>query len=128
MFPCLRFDNRDAQRTQGPKRQAEGNPQNHRENDAKFSSCCLKGARVHGVLLSNRYSCLTKFSFSFVASLVPYFPASFSSAGRVARCAAPVWKQPVAKGIKRGGACLFAQGYSSSDANRATHRGIGRRF
>jgi hypothetical protein len=61
----------------------------------------------------------------FIASLLPYFIASFL-AGRVARSAALVSELPFAKGIKRGGACLFAHGYSSSDAIRATRRGIGR--
>ncbi|MGB7844875.1 MAG: hypothetical protein WBL63_04615 [Candidatus Acidiferrum sp.] len=32
----------------------------------------------------------------------------------------------MAKRIKRGGACLLAYGFSSSDANRATHRVFGR--
>jgi len=56
-----------------------------------------------------------------------YFAAPSISAGRVARSAAPEREVPLAKGIKRGGACLFAHGISSSDAIRATHRGIGRR-
>src|SRR6202007_2356176 len=60
------------------------------------------------------------------ASLLRCFLTSFF-AGRVARSAAPVCEPPFANRFKRGGACLFAHGCSSSDAVRATRKGIGRR-
>jgi len=47
-------------------------------------------------------------------------------AGRVARKAALDGERAAAKRVKRGGACLLAHGFSSSDAFRATHRGFGR--
>jgi len=77
--------------------------------------------------MANHNLRLPKLCCHFVAALLPYFIIS-SSAGRVARSAAPVCETPFAKRIKRGGACLLAHGISSSDAIRATRRGIGRRF
>src|SRR4029077_2022770 len=81
---------------------------------------------VHDTLPSNGDQCLPKLSNSFIPSLVPQFFAS-SCTGREARNAAPDCELPFANRFKRGGACLFAHGCSSSDAVRATHRGIGRR-
>src|SRR6266403_3224416 len=110
-LPCLRFRDCHRHGAQRPHRQAKCNPQNHRENHAKRLSCSRSRVLVHGALPPNHNPRLPKLSRSFVTSLFPYFPTSFF-AGRVARSAALVSKLPFAKGIKRGGACLFAHGCS----------------
>jgi len=120
----LRFNYGHGPRAERPKHQAKGNPQNHRQNHAELVSPVVCTVPIHDALLSNRDQGLPNISFVFLTFLPPYGATSFS-AGRVARSAAPVGL-PLAIS-KRGGACLLAHGMSSSDAVRATHRGIDRR-
>jgi hypothetical protein len=50
----------------------------------------------------------------------------FRNTGWVARRVVAT-EQPLAKGFKRGGACLFAHSHSCNEATQATRRGFGRR-
>ena len=60
-------------------------------------------------------------------SFVRTLRTTVSCTGRVAGNAALVVERAAEKRLKRGGACPLAHGLSSSDANRATRRGTGRR-
>ena len=116
---------------QRPEHQAKREAQNHRQNPPMANGSVCSANRLFPFMefscrieisracpkLSCHFCYLVAFSFSF-----RFFFRRLGGAERGAGFGVNGWS----KRIKRGGACLRAHGLSSSsDASRATHRGIG---